>query len=98
MQGAVDGGNRYELAKIRGHSTVKMTERYSKLARQPIAKTGSTARMMWRLMQKEARAEDGSNPPPNTRRCTGGIQVEKRALADLRQTAARALSVTVHPE
>ena len=44
-------GDLYELAKILGHSNIKMTERYAKLARRHIAKTGSTAREMWRLMQ-----------------------------------------------
>ncbi|HTR34888.1 MAG TPA: hypothetical protein VMH80_03230 [Bryobacteraceae bacterium] len=43
----------YELAKILGHSNIKMTERYAKLARSHIARTGSTAREMWRLMQAE---------------------------------------------
>jgi hypothetical protein len=38
--------------------TIKMTERYAKLARRDIAKTGTTAREMWRLMQPgEAREQ-----------------------------------------
>jgi hypothetical protein len=41
----------YELAKILGHSNIKMTERYAKLARQHIAKTGSTAREIWKLLE-----------------------------------------------
>jgi len=44
------GGDLYELAKILGHSNIKMTERYAKLARQHIARTGSTAREIWKLM------------------------------------------------
>jgi hypothetical protein len=32
----VNDGDLYELAKILGHSTIKMTERDAKLARQPI--------------------------------------------------------------
>ncbi|MFY9911307.1 MAG: site-specific integrase [Candidatus Sulfotelmatobacter sp.] len=40
----MNGGDLYELAKILGHSNIKMTERYAKLARQHIARTGSTAR------------------------------------------------------
>ena len=47
----MNGGDLYELAKILGHSNIKMTERYAKLARQHIARTGSTAREMWRLME-----------------------------------------------
>lgn len=44
------GSYLYELAKILGHSNIKMTERYAKLARQHIART-STARGMWKLLQ-----------------------------------------------
>ena len=54
----MNGGDLYELAKILGQSNIKMTERYAKLARRHIAKTGSTAREMWRLMQPgEAREQ-----------------------------------------
>jgi len=49
----MNGGDLYELAKILGHSNIKMTERYAKLARSHIARTGSTAREMWRLMEAE---------------------------------------------
>ena len=46
----MNGGDLYELAKILGHSNIKMTERYAKLGRHHIAKTGSTAREMWGLL------------------------------------------------
>ena len=49
----MNGGDLYELAKILGHSNIKMTERYAKLARKHIAKTGSTAREIWKLMVQE---------------------------------------------
>jgi len=49
----MNGGDLYELAKILGHSNIKMTKRYAKLAKKHIAKTGSTAREMWRLMEGE---------------------------------------------
>jgi integrase len=49
----MNGGDLYELAKILGHSNIKMTERYAKLARKHIAKTGSTAREIWKLMGQE---------------------------------------------
>jgi integrase len=49
----MNGGDLYELAKILGHSNIKMTERYAKLGRHHIAKTGNTAREMWRLMKPE---------------------------------------------
>jgi integrase len=55
----MNGGDLYELAKILGHSNIKMTERYAKLARRHIAKTGSTAREMWRLMQEGEVREQG---------------------------------------
>jgi integrase len=51
----MNGGDLYELAKILGHSNIKMTERYAKLAKSHLAKTGSTAREMWRLMEGEER-------------------------------------------
>src|SRR6266851_1120939 len=47
----MNGGDLYELAKILGHSNIKMTERYAKLARQHIARTSSTARVMWNLLE-----------------------------------------------
>jgi len=36
----MNGGDLYELAKILGHSNIKMTERYAKLGRKHIARTG----------------------------------------------------------
>jgi integrase len=53
----MNGGDLYELAKILGHSNIKMTERYAKLAKRHIAKTGNTAREMWRLMEGEKREQ-----------------------------------------
>ncbi len=47
----MNGGDLYELAKILGHANIKMTERYAKLAKHHIAKTGNTAREMWKLME-----------------------------------------------
>ena len=58
----MNGGDLYELAKILGHSNIKMTQRYAKLGKNHIARTGSTAREMWSLMEGEAgaKAETGS--------------------------------------
>lgn len=47
------GGDLYELAKILGHSNIKMTERYAKLGRQHIARTSNVAREVWKLMEQE---------------------------------------------
>ena len=47
----MNGGDLYELAKVLGHSNIKMTERYAKLGRQHIARTGSSAREIWKLME-----------------------------------------------
>jgi integrase len=58
----MNGGDLYELAKILGHSNIKMTERYAKLARSHIARTGNTAREMWTLLK----AADGE-PRTGTR-------------------------------
>jgi hypothetical protein len=46
----MNAGDLYELAKILGHSNIRMTERYAKLGRAHIARTGDTAREMWKLM------------------------------------------------
>lgn len=46
----MNGGDLYELAKILGHANIKMTERYAKLGKKHIAKTGDTARGMWNLL------------------------------------------------
>jgi len=48
----MNGGDLYELAKILGHSNIKMTERYAKVARRHIARTSSTAGEMWKLMEQ----------------------------------------------
>jgi site-specific recombinase XerD len=44
----MNGGDLYELARILGHSNIKMIERYAKLGKTPIAKIGDTAREMWK--------------------------------------------------
>ena len=49
----MNGGDLYELAKILGHSNIKMTERYAKLGRKHIARTSNTAREIWTLMERE---------------------------------------------
>lgn len=46
----MNGGDLYELAKILGHSNIKMTERYAKLGKSHIAGTGDTAPLMWSLL------------------------------------------------
>ncbi len=46
----MNGGDLYELAKILGHSNIKMTERYAKLGKAHMARTGITAREIWKLM------------------------------------------------
>ena len=46
----MNGGDLYELAKILGHANIKMTERYAKLGKAHIARTGSTAREMWKMI------------------------------------------------
>lgn len=47
----MNGGDLYELAKILGHSNIKMTERYAKLARQYIARTSGTARELCKILE-----------------------------------------------
>jgi integrase len=54
----MNGGDLYELAKILGHSNIRMTERYAKLGKAHIARTGDTAREMWKLMAEEQREQE----------------------------------------
>ena len=51
----MNGGDFHELVKILGHSSSKTTERYAKLAKNHIARAGSTAREMWKLMEGKNR-------------------------------------------
>ena len=48
----MNGGDLYELAKLLGHANIKMTERYAKLGREHITKTGNTAKVIWNMMDK----------------------------------------------
>ncbi len=54
-----NGGDLYELAKILGHANIKMTERYAKLGRAQIAKTGNTAKVIWNMLDKKQEQEEG---------------------------------------
>jgi site-specific recombinase XerD len=49
----MNGGDLYELAKILGHSNIKVTERYAQHGRKHIARTSNTAREIWKLMDQE---------------------------------------------
>jgi integrase len=54
----MNGGDLYELAKLLGHANIKMTERYAKLGRDHITKTGNTARMMWSMLDKQKQKQE----------------------------------------
>ncbi|HPT25807.1 MAG TPA: site-specific integrase [Bryobacteraceae bacterium] len=56
----MNGGDLYELAKILGHSNIKMTERYAKLGKNHISKTGGTARAMWDLLNGMKREREAA--------------------------------------
>jgi hypothetical protein len=43
-------GSGGRVLKILGHANIKMTERYAKLAKKHIAKTGNNAREIWKLI------------------------------------------------
>lgn len=53
----INGGDLYELAKLLGHANVKMTERYAKLGREHITKTGTTAKVIWNMLEKKKKPE-----------------------------------------
>ena len=73
----MNGGDLYELAKILGHANIKMTERYAKLGRKHIARTGNTAREIWKLMEADHSGEaksDGCSPiVPTTQNPSSGL-------------------------
>ncbi|MEI9978420.1 MAG: site-specific integrase [Edaphobacter sp.] len=50
----MNGGDLYELAKLLGHANIKMTERYAKLAKAHIIKTGNTAKLIWNMLEDRA--------------------------------------------
>jgi integrase len=61
----MNGGDLYELAKLLGHANIKMTERYAKLARAHITKTGNTAKVIWTMLDKRnPQAESLEKEPP----------------------------------
>jgi hypothetical protein len=49
----MNGDDPSELAKVLGHSNIQLTEPYAKLMREHIARTGNTAREIWKLLEKE---------------------------------------------
>ena len=53
----MNGGDLYELAKILGHSNIKMTERYARLAKQHIARTSNTTRERWKSLEPIGKKE-----------------------------------------
>jgi site-specific recombinase XerC len=53
----MNGGDLYELAKLLGHANIKMTERYAKLGRAHITKTGTTAKVIWSMMKRRRKSE-----------------------------------------
>ena len=66
-----NGGDLYELAKLMGHTNIKMTERYAKLGRAHITKTGSTAKVIWTMMDKNKPQQK----EPATRRTSLDVRV-----------------------
>jgi len=49
----MNGVDLYELAKIMGHANINMTERYAKLGRAQITKTGTTAKAIRNVKDKK---------------------------------------------
>lgn len=60
----MNGGDLYELAKILGHANIKMTERYAKLARAHITKTGNTAKVIWTMLDERSPQDKSSDKEP----------------------------------
>ena len=55
----MNGGDLYKVAKILGHSNIKMTERYATLGREHMTKTSSTVKVLWSLMKKNPDEDQG---------------------------------------
>ena len=55
----MNGGDLYELAKLMGHANIKMTERYAKLGRAHIIKTGNTAKVIWNILDRKLEHQEG---------------------------------------
>ncbi len=56
----MNGGDLYKLAKLMGHANIKMTERYAKLRRAHITNTGTTAKVIWNMMDRnKSEQQDG---------------------------------------
>ena len=75
----MNGGDLYELAKILGHSNLKMTERYAKLGREHITKTSSTAKVIW-THEGQEEASAGRGRPKGLRVSDGRVLVVRRNL------------------
>lgn len=60
------GGDLFELSKLLGHSNIKMTERYAKLARKHIVKTGSVSREVWSLLEPKPEREEETDKSKGT--------------------------------
>ena len=58
----MNGGGLYEIAKILGHSNIKMTERYARLGRRHIARTSNIAWEIWKMMEHEREEQQGRIP------------------------------------
>jgi hypothetical protein len=58
LEGSFDDS--LKRAKILGHANIKMTERYAELGQPYIARTGTTAKAIWALL-------DGSKLQPEKR-------------------------------
>jgi hypothetical protein len=67
----MNGGDLYELAKLMGHANIKMTERYAKLGRAHITRTGTTAKVIWTMMDKKSHRKK----KPATRRTSHDVRV-----------------------
>ena len=50
----MNDGDLYELAKILGHSNIKMFERHAKLGHEHITRTSSTAKVILNMDEEEA--------------------------------------------
>jgi hypothetical protein len=79
----MNGGDLYELAKILGHSNIKMIERYAKLGGEHITKTNTTAKVIWSLMKKKPGAGRRRPTRPTRRRLGDGSVLVVRRKPEL---------------
>jgi hypothetical protein len=71
------------MCQITGHSNIEMRERYAKLGRPHMAKTGGTAREMWKLLGPKEKGNPVFDVPALFPAARDGIESPTPAFSGL---------------